>query len=133
MMCLTGLLSLAVASIPASAQTSQETKGAIQAKAVPVCMARVLKDGTRLTIVAPDTQLKTLLKYGFVVELCAARFAESGSQEMSFRDEMCEITASQPERVQELVEERYGLRPSVLCGMAELALGQWVRVKETER
>lgn len=61
---------------------------------------------------------------GFAEFKCTRRNFNRERQER-FRDKICGWASEKSERSQEQLERVLGERPAVLCGMAEVVLGQW--------
>lgn len=110
--------------LPATSVSAQSAAG--RANAVTVCMARAAEDGSRLVVILPATDVAAMEDRGFVLLPCGDAFASQAARER-WRDNICTITATQPESVQNLLEAHLGERPGVLCGMAEIAVGPWRR------
>ena len=92
-----------------------------------VCMVQVAKgDDRSLSIVLPAGDAAAMRSLGFSEVPCRDAFA-SRAAILKWRDRTCEMAANPDERMQELVENRFGARPAVFCGMAEAAIGQWRR------
>lgn len=92
-----------------------------------VCMVQVAKgDDRSLSIVLPAGDAAAMRSLGFSEVPCRDAFA-SRAAILKWRDRACEMAANPDERMQELVENRFGARPAVFCGMAEAAIGQWRR------
>lgn len=109
---------------PVSAKTMQgTTKGT-----APICMARSASSGVSpmqsIVVSAPDVQ--SMMAKGFKVLPCSDAFP-SFEDQLRWRDNICTITATSNSNVQDQLEQLIGERPAALCGMAELALGQWKR------
>ena len=96
------------------------------ANAAPVCLMRTLDDGARLDVIAPATDVGGLTKKGFQPTSCNVAFATVEQRE-TWRDAICTIVATANHGVQDAMEAKLGERPNVLCGMAEIAVGEWRR------
>lgn len=93
----------------------------------PVCMTR--EEGaseSARSILVPAINVPAMRAKGFINDDCARRF-RSITQRRAWRDNICKYAAEQSEVLQKQYEAQFGERPAVLCGMAELVVGQWVR------
>jgi hypothetical protein len=93
----------------------------------PVCMTREYEaDGRKraFEIITVASDVRALQTKGFVVADCKAAFRTADQQER-YRDKVCVMAARFSDEVQTQFAELLGERPAVLCGMAELAVGQW--------
>ena len=104
------------------AQTPVSTK----INANPICMIRSSSDGAKLSILLPGSDAATLKAKGFTTVPCAESFKSQADRE-TFRDTICEIASTWREDLQSHFERERGERPAVLCGMAEMVVGQWKR------
>jgi len=93
---------------------------------VPTCMSRQIDDGSRFSIVVPASNAKAMEAKGFQIMRCKGR-SEFRRKRVAGRNSVCSIAAIPDEEVQKRFEEKYGERPAVLCGMAELVTGRWER------
>lgn len=113
--------SLGGTSVPAVAQGQRLVEGQDY-----VCMARTRDDAgertTRIVVLTPSVQL--MRSRGFA-EFGCVQGGFPPAQQIEFRDEICEITADQPEGMQQQLEAVFGERPAVLCAMAEIVVGEW--------
>jgi hypothetical protein len=89
-----------------------------------VCMVRKGSDGKPLAIILPALAEKAMRDKGFVPEDCVANFDTPASRE-DYRNLVCHMAANYRADQILVFERRYGERPGVLCGMAEVAVGQW--------
>lgn len=106
---------------PALAQSEAGIGGA-----EPVCMARTTGDGREFSIIVPATDAGAMRAKGFEPAPCAEEFGSQARRE-AWRDSICEIASAWREDLQEHFERERGERPAVLCGMAEVIVGQWDR------
>lgn len=104
------------------AQTPVNTK----INANPICMVRSSSDGAKLYILLPSSDAAAMKAKGFVVAPCEESFKSQADRE-TFRDNICEIASTWREDLQGHFERERGERPAVLCGMAEMVVGQWKR------
>lgn len=93
----------------------------------PVCMTREegAPEGAR-SILVPAINVEAMKAKGFVIDDCTRRF-RSVAQRRAWRNRICKYAAEQSEVMQRQYEAQFGERPAVLCGMAEMIIGQWVR------
>lgn len=89
-------------------------------------MVRSSSDGAKLSILLPGSDAATLKAKGFTTAPCDAIFKSQADRE-TFRDAICEIASTWREDLQSHFERERGERPAVLCGMAEMVVGQWKR------
>ena len=123
-------LALSLVSITSPSATAQAASDRVDPAAVlpggAVCMSRVIRDEDRFWIIVPAKDARTMMVKGFVPGHCRMAF---GSQEQreAWRDQICHIASTWREDLQDHFEKTRGERPAVLCGMAELAIGQWTK------
>lgn len=110
-----------VFTIPVAPTKAQTPLGGDSA---PVCMTKGGADTSSLNIVLPDSDSKAMRALGFEEVPCGKAFG-SPQEIIEWRDRACAMAANSDERLQELIESKFGARPAVFCGMAELAVGQW--------
>lgn len=115
------VVSLGGTSMPAMAQGKELVEGQDY-----VCMARTREEAGEKTtrIVVPAPSIEFMQAKGFA-EFDCIRGGFPPVQQVKFRDEICEITADQPEGMQQQLEGVFGERPAVLCAMAEIVVGEW--------
>jgi hypothetical protein len=107
----------------------QEEGGRLPDNPNAVCLSRSLdvSEGERqFSVVAPKSNAPALELKGFTHVQCGDAF-RSRREALRFRDRVCEIASIPNDRLQDNFERRLGERPAVLCGMAELVVGQWQR------
>ena len=114
-------LSLGGPSLPVLAQGQRLVEGQDF-----VCMARTRDEAGEKTtrIVVPARSHEVMQAKGFETFDCDAGGFPRAEQ-ARFRDEVCGITADQPEGMQQQLEGVFGERPAVLCAMAEIVVGEW--------
>ena len=112
-------LTAAVPQAPALGQTE-----AIRQNATSICMIGTSPYGNRFAIIVPATDTGHMRAKGFEPGQCEDAFASQAERE-AFRDSICWIASSWREDLQQHFERERGERPAVLCGMAEIAVGQW--------
>mgnify|MGYP006910663630 CR=1 FL=1 len=111
--------------LPANAQSSQnEERSAMR------CMIRILPDETTFPIIVQASNTSAMRAQGYEATPCRNVFPTAESRER-WRDQICQITSTWRDELQRNFEEVRGVRPAVLCGMAEQAVGQWQRVEST--
>jgi hypothetical protein len=91
------------------------------------CMARQLdsRAGARpFAVLVPRSMVETIGKAGYAPVPCANVFA-SVEEQRKFRDMICDFVATRADDQQDQFERGSGLRPNVLCAMAEAAVGPW--------
>lgn len=95
------------------------------AEVTAVCMIyRDAESGSHISAILPESDVAALQAKGYTTAQCDTAFPTRGSM-IAWRDRVCEMAASEDVRMQELVEERFGIAPAAFCGMAELVIGQW--------
>ena len=124
-----GLLLLAEA---AGAQEGPPPADAAQL--APVCMTGTWRDveqvraenkGKKFPMVVAARDVPALQGAGFEIVECKTSDLASEPKRTAWRDQVCEMAAYGNEAVQNQLERALGARPAVLCGSAELAVGQW--------
>ncbi len=93
----------------------------------PVCMTREYEAEGRkqaFEIITVASDARALRANGFVATDCKTIFPTTAQRER-YRDKVCVMAARFSDEVQAQFAELLGERPAVLCGMAELAVGQW--------
>ena len=90
----------------------------------PVCLFREGTDGKPFSIIIPAAGEKAMRDKGFVPEPCTVNFASPVLRE-GYRDAVCHMASTYRADQIALFERKYGERPGVLCGMAEVAGSQW--------
>lgn len=75
-------------------------------------------------MLVPRSMVETVGKAGYAPVPCANVFV-SVEEQRKFRDAICDFVASQSESQQDQFESANGIRPNVLCAMAEAVVGQW--------
>lgn len=115
---------LHVVSGPIAAQNSED-----QPRLNPVCMVKELEDGGQLPVVLPAGDQQAMKIKGFQVQPCAVAFGSRFKIE-EWRNFICQIASDVSEARQTNFEQKWGERPAVLCGMAELTSSQWQRVRK---
>ncbi len=122
-----GMLHLGLALPSASAQAVSDEPAL--ADNGPVCMTRQHEaEGVSqsTSIVATISDVEAMQAAGFFVAPWERAFA-SPQDQIAWRDRICTIAAREPDGFQEQFENMLGAHPTILCGMAELALGPWER------
>ena len=114
---------LAMCAAPALAQQSDDGP-----KRNAVCMTKTMENGGVFPIVLPKTDEAAMVAKGFVKEPCRKAFG-TRRKVAEWRDFICRIASNGSEERQEQFEQRWGERPAVLCGMAELTSSQWQRTR----
>lgn len=109
---------------PGLLQAQSHAVGAPEQKVV--CMERVTNKGPSLSILTPSISAEAMEAKGFEIVPCSRKFATQEQQE-KWRDSICQIAASWRPDLQDHFELTRGERPAVLCGMAEMAIGQWTK------
>lgn len=92
-----------------------------------VCLSRTVSTiggENRLSIIVRLESVAAMEAKGFSQLECAEAFG-SRKEALVFRDWVCSSASIPNERAQGRYEQYLGERPAVLCGMAELVLGQW--------
>jgi hypothetical protein len=117
---LASLLAVHFAEEKLGAQPAQETM------ASATCMVKLSNDGQKLAVILPHSDAAALQVKGFVQTLCESVFKSQSDRE-SYRNDICQIASSWREDLQNHFERERGERPGVLCGMAEMVVGQWNR------
>ncbi len=108
-------------SSPVMAQSGTSTSNT-----APVCMVRASASGDELVIVLPTKDVGSMEAKGFSLVPCNQKFGSQARLE-AYRDSICTISSNLTEEQQQKFEQARGERPAVLCGMAEVTIGQWVR------
>lgn len=117
----TGAILAATISAPAHAGSEAGDTAEVTA----VCMTyRDKGSGPHISAILPESDVAALQVKGFTTAQCDMVFPSRESI-IAWRDRVCEMAASDDVRMQELVEERFGIAPAAFCGMAELVIGQW--------
>jgi hypothetical protein len=119
--------SLAATPDPVVAQTATSLTSSY------ACMERPSRgSGEQPTrIVAPRASVELMEGKGFT-EFDCDRGGFPMNQRFAFQSRVCRMAAEHPEGMQQQFEKILGERPAVLCGMAEVALGQW-DVREAQK
>ena len=104
--------------------TASAAQGAGEVSANPVCLVRVGADGKPLAIIVPAVSERAMIDKGFEPQSCEVSFATIPARE-TYRDVVCHMASSYREDQISVFERRYGERPGVLCGMAQVAVSEW--------
>lgn len=94
-----------------------------------VCLNRAVAtpDGeSAFSIIVSEESVPAMEAKGFTALECRQAFA-SRQEAILFRDWVCSNASTPEEAVQQQFERGIGERAAVLCGMAEIVLGQWQR------
>lgn len=118
-----GFMALSTAAPQAPALAQSEPGGQ---NATALCMIGTPATGGRFAIIVPAADARHMRMKGFEPVQCDDVFA-SQAERQAFRDSICWIASSWREDLQQHFERERGERPAVLCGMAEIAVGQWER------
>lgn len=92
----------------------------------PVCLLREVSSERSYPVIVPAKDVEGMRAKGFMPQPCDEHFG-SPQLRTSWRDKVCEWAAIQAPEFHDQFEFKWGERPSVLCGMAEVAVGQWRR------
>lgn len=122
---LAGAITLVLAGTLASPSTSAQP-AASQGPDEAVCMVRATPDGRPMPIILPAVSESAMQAQGFVVAPCQEVFPGVASRR-AYRNQVCRMASLWREELQRRFEEARGVRPAVLCGMAEQVIGQWDR------
>ena len=106
--------------------------GNANARVNPICMSRGDGDGALSIIVPNKSDARNMWTKGFKRTPCKRAFG-SGQARRKWRDEICDFSARSSEPILRQFERIHGENPAVLCGMAELALGERSRRKGAKR
>lgn len=117
-------LTVAVAASLSGAVSAQSINA--DSQDLRVCASRTLESGREIEVVAPAQASSSLERAGFMVSACKGSASATTLRE-SWRDGVCETAARRDEFVQAQAEKVFGLRPSVLCALAEIEAGAWVK------
>ncbi|MXO57688.1 hypothetical protein [Pontixanthobacter gangjinensis] len=107
----------------------------------PVCMSGAFRNVPQVTesrrgqafrIVVAARDVKNLEVNGFSVVDCKVADLATAVRRGGWRDEICELASAGNEAVQNQLERVYGVRPSILCGSAELVAGAWERGRSSK-
>lgn len=118
------VLAAALIALPAGLSAASAAQGSDSGDAAPVCLLREGTDGKPLLIIVPAAAKKGMSDKGFVQEPCSQNFATLVARE-GYRDAVCHMASTYREDQIAVFERRYGERPGVLCGMAEVAISEW--------
>jgi hypothetical protein len=121
-------LGVLASSVP-SPSLAQESSPSIPDNSV--CMMRMVAnvEGNGVepfNVMLLQSDVRAMSAVGFVITPCTGAFA-SRAHMIRWRDDICKITATAAEPIQEMLARRLGARPAVFCGMAQQVLGQWDR------
>lgn len=104
---------------------SVDARALPEVEGAPICMSKEDPgEPLPLRIVLPTHDVEAMRAIGFEEISCAEAFA-STEEILEWREKACAMASNPDERLQELIETKFGARPAVFCGMAELAIGQW--------
>ncbi len=103
---------------------SSMANAADSSEAPPSCLTKMGDDGKPLSILVPGLSEKAMRDKGFVPEPCSEKFSTLAARE-NYRDAVCHMASTYREDQIAVFERKYGERPGVLCGMAEVAVSQW--------
>ncbi|MDP2129913.1 MAG: hypothetical protein U0975_08370 [Erythrobacter sp.] len=118
------MLAAVAAALPWGFAGALVAQGQGSGDGVPICLKREGDDGKPLAIIVPALAEKAMSDKGFVPEPCTAAFATSSLRE-NYRDAVCHMASTYRRDQIAVFERKYGERPGVLCGMAEVAVSQW--------
>ena len=113
-----------VALFAVSSALSSIANAASSGEDAPSCLTKMGDDGKPLSILVPGLSEKAMRDKGFVPEPCSEKFSTLAARE-NYRDAVCHMASTYREDQIAVFERKYGERPGVLCGMAEVAVSQW--------
>ena len=90
-----------------------------------VAQVRAENRGKKFPMVVAASDVPALEGAGFEQVDCNVSDLASEPRRTAWRDQVCEMAAYGNEAVQNQLARALGEQPAVLCGSAELALGQW--------
>ncbi|WP_379548284.1 hypothetical protein ACFCW2_03735 [Qipengyuania sp. DSG2-2] len=116
-----------VVSSPFALQAQGTSPNANSNPSAAICMSRAVPEelegiASEVPVVVPARDVGGMVAKGFRVSGCKKFFASTEAQ-IAWRDEVCAIAALNYTGQAESFERRVGERPSVLCGLAQVALG----------
>lgn len=105
----------------------EQSGGAQSEPHSPICMARSnVTDASVIAVVVLPTSQQFLEMKSFAVVECTEVFEDVEAQ-MSWRDGICTMAATSSDTAQKAFTEQMGLTSSMMCALAEQALGPWRR------
>ena len=115
---------------PALAQSETDRsavcmRGAFAAEAV----AQSPQGSGHFDIVVAERDVAALRKFGFQIVDCAEGKLSTVGQKLRWRNRICRVAGIRSQQVQLDVTKKLNISANILCGTAELALGQWGRTK----
>lgn len=111
---------------------AQDPGGEVAPEVLPtgingICMSRQITGpagSVTQKAIVPATSVGAMVKIGFSPGPCNAVFSDQAAQR-AFRDEACDFVATREEWMQREYEKHVGVRAAIICGMAQLGVGEW--------